>query len=89
VAIRDEITTILRAELGEGYETTSYPALVTAYLRRELLPKLQAIRRRAINRTVLETARTRAEDALRNEADVVKQLEAASDAKAETDMGGL
>ena len=40
MSLNDDLTTILRAELGARYETETLARLKTAYLNRTLLPKL-------------------------------------------------
>ena len=89
MALNDDLTAILRAQLGDGFERTPLPALRREFEKRNLRPLLQAYRRRGIDTASLERARQVVEDTLRTEQATRAAAVATSDAQAEADIAGL
>jgi hypothetical protein len=67
MSIQDEYTTVLRDELGDGYEAMAMAGLMKEYVKRSLKPKVLARRRQAVDNSALEIARAAKEKALPDE----------------------
>ena len=89
MAFKDDITKILRAQLGEGFERTPLDKLKTAYLKRQLEPHLRALYESRVDRTKLVSAREDVERAFAVEQFGVQEAKAVAVAKARKDIDGL
>jgi len=87
MALRDEVVTLLREELGEGYESATLGVLLKAYTLKAILPKLKARRVVALDLTALVAARKSAEDALRTEEATRKAAVAQVEADVDAEIG--
>ena len=87
MALRDEVVTLLREELGEGYESATLGVLLKAYTMKAILPKLKARRGVALDLTALVAARKSAEDALRTEEATRKAAVAQVEADVDAEIG--
>lgn len=89
MSIQDEYTTVLRDELGEGYEAMAMAGLMKEYVKRSLKPKVLARRRQAVDNSALEIARAAKEKALLDETDARKVVEDGIVTQLNLDVGGL
>ena len=89
MAFKDDITKILRAQLGEGFEKVSLDKLKTAYLKRQLEPYLRALYEGRIDRMGLAAAREDVERAFAVEQLGVQEARLLAVAKARKDIDGL
>ena len=89
MAFKDDITKILRAQLGEGFERTSLPKLQVEYLKRQLEPHLRALYESRVDRTKLVSAREDVERAFAVEQLGVQEAKLLAVAKARKDIDGL
>ena len=89
MTFQEDITNILRAELGEGFESANLRTLYLAYLKRQVEPKLRALYALRVDRSVLESARDSAAAAITFEEERVKTARDSAEAQAETDIASL
>ena len=89
MAFKDDITKILRAQLGEGFERTPLDGLKKAYLKRQLEPLLRALYEGRVDKTKLASARADVERAFAIEALGVTEAKLLAVTRAREDIKAL
>ena len=89
MALRDDFVQMMRDDLGRGFETALFPALVKEVAKRQYAPRLRALYASRVDTSTFITARQTAEQQAR---DAQTQLDAAKKAaqvQADADLQGV
>ena len=89
MALRDDFVQMMRDDLGIGFETATFAALVKEVAKRHYAPKLRALYASRVNTSPLIATRQAAEQSARDAQAQLEAAKAAAQLQADTDLLGV